>query len=67
MSRIYQEHFNQNKKLTEKKKTEDMNKELTKQNKQVAYKQQKKCLISLFGETQMKAQNDITRHSHQNS
>ena len=27
-----------------------MNKELTKQNKQVAYKQQKKCLISLFGE-----------------
>lgn len=44
-----------------------MSKELTKENKQVAYKQQKKCLISLFGETQMKAHNDITRHIHQNS
>lgn len=43
-----------------------MSKELTKENKQVAYKQQKKCLISLFGETQMKAHNDITRHIHQN-
>ena len=70
MSRIYPEHFNQNKRWTEKKRErerEDMNKELTNEDRQVANKWLKKCLISLFGEIQMKAHNDITRHIHQNS
>ena len=46
---------------------EDMNKELTKEDRQVANKWLKKGLISLFGEIQMKAHKDITRHIHQNS
>ena len=55
MSRIYQEHFNQNKRLTEKKKErerEDMDKELTKDDRQVANKQLEKMLnFIIWGNT----------------
>ena len=54
MSRIYQEHFNQNKRLTEKKKREreDMDKELTKEDRQVANKQLEKMLnFIIWGNT----------------
>ena len=53
MSRIYQEHFNQNKRLTEKKRErEDMDKELTKDDRQVANKQLEKMLnFIIWGNT----------------
>lgn len=44
MSRIYKEPLDQKKRLSNRKKREDMNMELTKEDRQVANKQLKKCL-----------------------